>query len=104
MPQPGHLRATRLHPVAQFPGLREIAQELRATASAFGVGFVLGPAIGGLAALGGPHVPFYVAGVLATVNALAALIRLPETRRSTPTAHTRVHVPRSSSRISTDPR
>ena len=32
--------------------------------AAFGVGFVLGPAIGGLAALGGPHVPFYVAGVL----------------------------------------
>jgi MFS transporter, DHA1 family, tetracycline resistance protein len=49
--------------------------------AAFGVGFVLGPAIGGLAALGGPHVPFYVAGVLASINAVAAIIRLPETRR-----------------------
>ena len=49
--------------------------------AAFGVGFVLGPAIGGLAALGGPHVPFYVAGVLATINAVAAMIRLPETNR-----------------------
>ena len=29
--------------------------------AAFGVGFVVGPALGGLAALGGPHVPFYVA-------------------------------------------
>lgn len=48
--------------------------------AAFGVGFVLGPAIGGLAALGGPHVPFYVAGALATVNAVAAIRRLPETR------------------------
>jgi DHA1 family tetracycline resistance protein-like MFS transporter len=48
--------------------------------AAFGVGFVLGPAIGGLAALGGPHVPFYVAGVLATINAVAAIVRLPETR------------------------
>ena len=48
--------------------------------AAFGVGFVLGPAIGGLAALGGPHVPFYVAGVLASVNAIAAIVRLPETR------------------------
>jgi multidrug resistance protein len=48
--------------------------------AAFGVGFVLGPAIGGLAALGGPHVPFYVAGVLASINAVAAIIRLPETR------------------------
>lgn len=54
--------------------------------AAFGVGFVLGPAIGGLAALGGPHVPFYVAGVLATVNALAAIRRLPETRRPGPRA------------------
>ena len=50
--------------------------------AAFGVGFVLGPAIGGLAALGGPHVPFYVAGVLATVNAVAAIIRLPETHHA----------------------
>lgn len=49
--------------------------------AAFGVGFVLGPAIGGLAALGGPHVPFYVAGVLASANAIAAAIRLPETHR-----------------------
>jgi MFS transporter, DHA1 family, tetracycline resistance protein len=48
--------------------------------AAFGVGFVLGPAIGGLASLGGPHVPFYVAGVLASANAVAAMIRLPETR------------------------
>lgn len=48
--------------------------------AAFGVGFVLGPAIGGLAALGGPHVPFYVAAALAAINAVAAIVRLPETR------------------------
>lgn len=48
--------------------------------AAFGVGFVLGPAIGGLSALGGPHVPFFVAGVIASINAVAAIIRLPETR------------------------
>lgn len=48
--------------------------------AAFGIGFVFGPAIGGLAALGGPHVPFYVAAALAAVNAIAALIRLPETK------------------------
>ena len=50
--------------------------------AAFGVGFVLGPAIGGLAALGGPHVPFYVAGVFALCNAVAAFIRLPETNQN----------------------
>lgn len=48
--------------------------------AAFGVGFVLGPAIGGLSALGGPHVPFFVAAAIAAVNAVAAWIRLPETR------------------------
>ena len=47
---------------------------------AFGIGFVFGPAFGGLAALGGAHVPFYLAGCLALVNAVAAMIRLPETR------------------------
>ena len=49
--------------------------------AAFGVGFVIGPAIGGLAALGGPHVPFFVAAALAGTTAVAAAIRLPETRQ-----------------------
>lgn len=48
--------------------------------AAFGVGFVVGPAIGSLAALGGTHVPFYVAGTIAFVNGLIAVVRLPETR------------------------
>ena len=64
-------------PEDQRPGL------IGMLGAAFGIGFVLGPAIGGLAALGGPHVPFYVAGVLASINAVAAMIRLPETRRPT---------------------
>ena len=50
--------------------------------AAFGVGFV-GPALGGLAALGGPHVPFYLAGSIAAINAVAAMIRLPETKPDT---------------------
>lgn len=47
--------------------------------AAFGLGFVAGPAIGALAALGGPHVPFLVAAALAAVNAVVAAVRLPET-------------------------
>ncbi len=47
--------------------------------AAFGVGFVAGPALGALAALGGPHVPFYLAGCVALANALVAIRRLPET-------------------------
>jgi MFS transporter, DHA1 family, tetracycline resistance protein len=63
--------------------------------AAFGVGFVLGPALGGLAALRGPHVPFYVAAALAAINAVAALVRLPETRTPGVHAHEERHIPRS---------
>jgi DHA1 family tetracycline resistance protein-like MFS transporter len=49
--------------------------------AAFGVGFVLGPALGGVAALWGPRVPFFVAAGIAFVNGLVALKRLPETHR-----------------------
>jgi DHA1 family tetracycline resistance protein-like MFS transporter len=51
--------------------------------AAFGVGFVVGPAIGSLAALGGAHVPFYVAAAIAFVNGVVAIVRLPETRPAT---------------------
>ncbi|MEI7546656.1 MAG: MFS transporter, partial [Actinomycetota bacterium] len=53
--------------------------------AAFGVGFVVGPALGGLAALGGPHVPFYVAGTLAAINAVVAMVRVPETHTTSGT-------------------
>lgn len=64
--------------------------------AAFGVGFVLGPALGGLAALGGPHVPFYLAGTLAAVNAVAAYIRLPETKTTAPPTTTTTALPAGS--------
>jgi predicted MFS family arabinose efflux permease len=48
--------------------------------AAFGLGFVAGPAIGALAVLGGPHVPFFIAAGLAGVNAVIAWKRLPETK------------------------
>lgn len=56
------------------------AQLMGMLGAAFGVGFVVGPALGGLAALGGPHVPFFVAGAIAAVNAVIAMVRLPETK------------------------
>lgn len=48
--------------------------------AAFGLGFVAGPAIGALAALAGPRVPFLVAAGLAALNTVAAIVRLPETK------------------------
>lgn len=52
--------------------------------AAFGLGFVVGPALGALAALAGPSVPFYAAAALAGVNALVAIRRLPETHHPSP--------------------
>ncbi len=48
--------------------------------AAFGVGFVVGPALGALSALRGPHLPFYVAAAIAATNAIVAIFRLPETK------------------------
>ena len=59
------------------PGQR--ARYMGLIGAAFGVGFVAGPAIGALAALAGPKVPFFVAAAIAAINALIALKRLPET-------------------------
>ena len=65
---------TDLAPPAERPRL------LGLLGAAFGVGFVVGPALGGLASLGGEHIPFFVAGTVALINAAVAWRRLPETR------------------------
>ena len=60
------------------PGERPRALGL--LASAFGLGFVLGPLIGSLAALGSDRLPFFVAAAVAALNAALAWGRVPETR------------------------
>lgn len=47
--------------------------------AAFGLGFIIGPAIGGLLAGFGTRAPFIVAAALAGINALWIAARLPET-------------------------
>ena len=46
--------------------------------AAFGVGFVIGPAIGGLLGQLGPRVPFYVAAAISIVNFIYGWYVLPE--------------------------
>jgi len=46
--------------------------------AAFGIGFVLGPAIGGWLGAVNPRLPFWVAGVFSLLNALYGLLVLPE--------------------------
>jgi DHA1 family tetracycline resistance protein-like MFS transporter len=60
-----------------------VAPEKRAAAfgmigAAFGVGFVLGPALGGLLGNSDPRLPFWVAGGLSLANALYGYFVLPE--------------------------
>ncbi|MDB5706113.1 MAG: tetracycline resistance efflux pump [Sphingomonas bacterium] len=47
--------------------------------AAFGIGFVIGPAIGGLLADFGPRAPFAAAAILALGNALVMTLAMPET-------------------------
>jgi MFS transporter, DHA1 family, tetracycline resistance protein len=65
--------------VADMAAPEQRARLMGLLGAAFGIGFVAGPAIGGLAALGGDHLPFFVAAALAGTNALVAWKRLPET-------------------------
>ena len=46
--------------------------------AAFGMGFILGPALAGILSKYGVHVPFYFAAILSFVNAIALYFILPE--------------------------
>src|SRR5271165_5275110 len=46
--------------------------------AAFGLGFVLGPALGGILGSISPRLPFWVAGAFSLVNAMYGLFVLPE--------------------------
>jgi len=50
---------------------------------AFGLGFIFGPAIGGVLSQFGTHVPFLFAAVLSFVNAVLLYFILPESRHKT---------------------
>jgi len=58
------------------PGRR--AQNFGLMSAAFGIGFILGPAIGGLLGSFGPRAPFFAAGALALANFAFGCFTLPE--------------------------
>ena len=55
------------------------AQNFGLIGASFGVGFLLGPVIGGILGEYGTRVPFYAAGVISLLNVIYGLIFLPET-------------------------
>ncbi|HXZ03381.1 MAG TPA: MFS transporter, partial [Ktedonobacteraceae bacterium] len=67
--------------VADVTPPKERARGMGMIGAAIGLGFVVGPAIGGLLSPIGPAVPFLVAMVVAIVNALLVLLFLPETHK-----------------------
>jgi multidrug resistance protein len=67
--------------VADVTGPEERARGMGLIGAAFGLGFVLGPAIGGLCALVDKRAPFFVAAAVAAANLLLAWKRLPEPER-----------------------
>ena len=54
------------------------AQNFGLIGAAFGLGFIIGPVIGGLLGVYGSRVPFYAAAVLTLLNALYGFFILPE--------------------------
>jgi len=59
---------------------KDRAKKFGILSSAFGFGFVIGPAVGGLLSKLGPQVPFYFAAFIALVGALCSTFFLKETR------------------------
>ena len=72
--------------VADISSPDKRAQNFGMIGAAFGVGFILGPAIGGLLGSFGPRAPFFAAAALALVNLAYGYFVLPE---SLPVEHRR---------------
>jgi DHA1 family tetracycline resistance protein-like MFS transporter len=64
--------------VADVTPPRQRAARFGLLGVAFGAGFVLGPALGGLAGSVDPRLPFWIAGVLSFANTLYGIFVLPE--------------------------
>ena len=65
--------------VADISSTDDRAQNFGLIGAAWGLGFIIGPVIGGLLGGYGPRVPFFVASGLALANALFGLLVVPET-------------------------
>ena len=64
--------------VADVTPAERRAQNFGLMSAAFGIGFILGPAIGGLLGTFGARAPFFTAGIIALANAALGYFALPE--------------------------
>jgi len=65
--------------IADITTTEDRAKGMGLIGAAFGIGFVFGPAIGGILSRWGIHVPFLFAATLSFANAILLYFRLPET-------------------------
>jgi DHA1 family tetracycline resistance protein-like MFS transporter len=65
--------------IADVTSPQERARGMGLFGAAFGVGFIFGPAVGGILSRWGTHAPFFFAATLAFINALLLYFWLPET-------------------------
>lgn len=75
----GSSYAPAMAAVADITTPEERAKTFGYISAAFGIGFVIGPGVGGLLGEWGPRAPFYVASAMAFLNALYGLFVFPET-------------------------
>ena len=64
--------------IADVTSRKNRAKGMGLIGAAFGLGFVLGPALGGILSKYGPAIPFLFAAAMAFVNAIALYLFLPE--------------------------
>lgn len=72
--------------IADVTSKKNRAKGMALVGVAFGLGFVLGPAIGGILSRFGTHVPFFFVSALAFTNAVALYFVLPESHKPDPNA------------------
>ncbi|HEV7700945.1 MAG TPA: MFS transporter [Pyrinomonadaceae bacterium] len=81
--------------IADVTSVKDRAKGMGLFGAAFGLGFILGPAIAGLTSKYGIHVPFFIAAALSLVNAIALYFFLPESLKPS----MRVDLPKRKNRI-----
>ncbi len=74
----GNFTSTQGYMVDIAKDEKERTRNLGILSAVFGVGFLLGPILGGLLSKVSHVFPFWMAGVLASVNAISAILFLPE--------------------------
>src|SRR5216683_4552071 len=79
--------------VADVTSVEKRARGMGLIGAAIGLGFVVGPALGGVLAPLGPTLPFWVAMSIALANALLVLRFLPETRHMRATTEVSIPMP-----------